>query len=101
MKNEMRPIHPGEILREEFLAPLDMSAHALTLGVSVPASTSTSSSCPRSKPAFLSQRPESDMQRHLGSWRPVRRKSSGGCSERGCLFSTVQRAPERVTWALL
>ncbi len=29
-KNEMRAIHPGEILREEFLAPLGMSAHALS-----------------------------------------------------------------------
>jgi plasmid maintenance system antidote protein VapI len=28
--NRMRPIHPGEILREEFLGPLGMSAHALT-----------------------------------------------------------------------
>lgn len=29
-KNEMRAIHPGEVLREEFLAPLGMSAHALS-----------------------------------------------------------------------
>lgn len=29
MKNGMRPIHPGEILREEFLVPLDMSVNAL------------------------------------------------------------------------
>jgi addiction module HigA family antidote len=28
-KNGMRPIHPGEILREDYLAPLAMSAHAL------------------------------------------------------------------------
>lgn len=27
--NGMRPIHPGEILREEYLEPLDMSANAL------------------------------------------------------------------------
>jgi len=33
----MRPIHPGEILREEFLAPLNMSAHALALELKVPA----------------------------------------------------------------
>lgn len=34
-KNGMRPIHPGEVLREEFLEPLDMSANALAskLGV--------------------------------------------------------------------
>ena len=35
--NKMRPIHPGEVLREEFLAPLDMSAHALALELKVPA----------------------------------------------------------------
>lgn len=33
----MRPIHPGEILREEFLVPLNMSAHALALELKVPA----------------------------------------------------------------
>ena len=27
--NKMRAVHPGEILREEYLAPLEMSAHAL------------------------------------------------------------------------
>lgn len=31
------PIHPGEILREEFLAPLGMSAHALAMALHVPA----------------------------------------------------------------
>jgi addiction module HigA family antidote len=33
----MRPIHPGEILREEFLMPLQMSAHALSQAIRVPA----------------------------------------------------------------
>ncbi|STZ14451.1 Plasmid maintenance system antidote protein [Moraxella caviae] len=28
-KNGMRPVHPGEILREEYLVPLNMSANAL------------------------------------------------------------------------
>jgi addiction module HigA family antidote len=36
-QNRMRPIHPGEILREEFLAPLNMSAHALALELKVAA----------------------------------------------------------------
>ena len=36
-KNRMRPIHPGEVLREEFLVPLGMSAHALALELKVPA----------------------------------------------------------------
>jgi addiction module HigA family antidote len=36
-KYGMRPIHPGEILREEFLAPLGMSAHALAIALRVPA----------------------------------------------------------------
>ncbi len=35
--NKMRPIHPGEVLREEFLVPLDMSAHALAMELHVPA----------------------------------------------------------------
>ena len=35
--NKMRPIHPGEILREEFLVPLGMSAHALAMELRVPA----------------------------------------------------------------
>ena len=35
--NNLRPIHPGEILREEFLVPLDMSANALALALKVPA----------------------------------------------------------------
>ncbi len=37
MKNAMRPIHPGEILREEYLAPLDLSANALAQAIGVPA----------------------------------------------------------------
>ena len=35
--NKMRPVHPGEVLREEYLAPLEMSAHALALELKVPA----------------------------------------------------------------
>lgn len=33
----MRAIHPGEILREEFLVPLEMSANALAMALHVPA----------------------------------------------------------------
>jgi len=36
-KNGMRPIHPGEILREEFLGPLGMSRNALSKALHVPA----------------------------------------------------------------
>ena len=36
--NRMRPIHPGEILREEFLVPLEMTPHALAVALHVPAS---------------------------------------------------------------
>ncbi|MNN09200.1 putative HTH-type transcriptional regulator YbaQ [compost metagenome] len=36
-KNLMRPIHPGEILREEYLEPLNMSANALAVALRVPA----------------------------------------------------------------
>ena len=35
--NKMRPIHPGEILRKEYLVPLGMSAHALAMALHVPA----------------------------------------------------------------
>lgn len=35
--NTARPIHPGEVLREEFLAPLDLSARALAIALHVPA----------------------------------------------------------------
>jgi len=35
--NKMRPIHPGEILREEFLIPLGMTGHALAMELKVPA----------------------------------------------------------------
>jgi addiction module HigA family antidote len=37
VKNKMRPVHPGEILREEFLVPLGLSAHALAMALKVPA----------------------------------------------------------------
>ena len=35
--NRMRPIYPGEILREDFLVPLEMSANAFALELAVPA----------------------------------------------------------------
>lgn len=34
----MRPIHPGEIIREEYLVPLNMTAHALSVELRAPAS---------------------------------------------------------------
>lgn len=37
-KNGMRPIHPGEILKEEYLIPLGMSANALAKALKVPPS---------------------------------------------------------------
>ena len=37
-KNAMRPVHPGEILREDYLKPLGMSANALAKALRVPAS---------------------------------------------------------------
>jgi addiction module HigA family antidote len=33
----MRPIHPGEILNEEFLIPMNMSASAFAQAIEVPA----------------------------------------------------------------
>ena len=35
--NGMRPIHPGEILREEYLQPLGISVNALATKLRVPA----------------------------------------------------------------
>jgi addiction module HigA family antidote len=35
--NGMRPIHPGEVLREEFLLPMGLTAHALAMALHVPA----------------------------------------------------------------
>jgi antitoxin HigA-1 len=36
MKSGMRPVHPGEVLREDFLAPLGMSVNALAKALHVP-----------------------------------------------------------------
>jgi addiction module HigA family antidote len=36
-RNGMRPVHPGEILREEYLDPLEMSVNALSKALHVPA----------------------------------------------------------------
>lgn len=35
--SKLRPIHAGEILREEFLLPLGMTGHALAMQLRVPA----------------------------------------------------------------
>lgn len=35
-RNGMRPVHPGEVLREDFLAPLSMSVNALAKALGVP-----------------------------------------------------------------
>lgn len=37
VNNEMRPIHPGEVLREEYLEPLGMSVNGLAQKLRVPA----------------------------------------------------------------
>lgn len=33
----MRPVHPGEVLREDFLVPLGLSVNALSIALGVPA----------------------------------------------------------------
>jgi addiction module HigA family antidote len=35
--NRMRPVHPGEVLREDYLAPLALSVNALSVALGVPA----------------------------------------------------------------
>ena len=37
-KNGMRPVHPGKILREDYLVPLGLSANALAKALNMPAS---------------------------------------------------------------
>jgi len=34
--NRMRPVHPGEVLREDYLAPLGLSVNALSVALGVP-----------------------------------------------------------------
>ena len=36
-KNGMRPVHPGEVLREDYLVPGNLSANALAKALNVPA----------------------------------------------------------------
>ena len=36
-KNGMRPVHPGEVLREDYLVPQGLSANALAKALAVPA----------------------------------------------------------------
>jgi antitoxin HigA-1 len=36
IKNGMRPVHPGEVLREDFLKPLGMGVNALAKALCVP-----------------------------------------------------------------
>lgn len=35
--NRMRPVHPGEVLREDYLLPLSLSVNALAVALGVPA----------------------------------------------------------------
>jgi antitoxin HigA-1 len=35
-KNGMRPIHPGEILLEDYIKPMKVSVHALAIALHVP-----------------------------------------------------------------
>ncbi len=37
-KNGMRPVHPGEVPREDYLRPLNMSVNALAKHLAIPAS---------------------------------------------------------------
>lgn len=36
-RDGMRPVHPGEVLKKDFLEPLDLSANALAKALRVPA----------------------------------------------------------------
>ncbi|MBN8550059.1 MAG: HigA family addiction module antidote protein [Deltaproteobacteria bacterium] len=36
-KNKLNPVHPGEVIQEEFLSPLGLSQNRLALSLGVPA----------------------------------------------------------------
>jgi antitoxin HigA-1 len=36
MPKKLKPVHPGEILREEFMAPLGLSMNKMAIGMRVP-----------------------------------------------------------------
>lgn len=36
-EEKLKPVHPGEVLLEEFLKPMNLSQNRLALGISVPA----------------------------------------------------------------
>ena len=36
MDNKMAPVHPGEILAEEFLNPMGITQHRLAISIGVP-----------------------------------------------------------------
>ena len=42
-EDQTRPVHPGEILREDFMAPLGLSINALARALRVPPNTSPAS----------------------------------------------------------
>lgn len=44
-KNGMRPVHPGEILREDYLRPMEMSVNALSKALHVPATRMNEIAC--------------------------------------------------------
>ena len=37
MKKKLHPVHPGEVLMEEFLKPMELSQNRLALNIGVPA----------------------------------------------------------------
>jgi len=37
MKKTLKPVHPGEVLSEEFLGPMNLSQNRLALNIGVPA----------------------------------------------------------------
>ena len=90
----MRPIHPGEILREEFLAPLGMTAHALSQAIHVPATRVTGSGPARGDEAGnIARLNESSEAEKSEIWRKYcrrfLRRSLSGAAFRGVTGRTV------------
>ena len=60
------PIHPGEILREEFMLPLELSSHALARAIGVtPARVNDISKNPFRQRTFQLGRPRADLTKAL------------------------------------
>ena len=87
LKNGMRPVHPGEVLREDYLKPLGLSVNALAKRLHVPASRMND---------IVLERPGSDRTAHPAR-EPVRNtRRRRGADPVGRVVETVLRGRIRL-----